>query len=82
MRRRDFIEIVTALAATWPLATRAQPTNKIARIGFLVSATAAGSSQSVRALREGLKALGYIEGKNIIIEFRWAEGKYERLTTR
>jgi putative ABC transport system substrate-binding protein len=79
MRRRDFIEIVTALAATWPLATRAQPTNKIARIGFLGSATTAGSSQSVRALREGLKALGYVEGKNIIIEFRWAEGKYERL---
>ena len=79
MRRREFIEIVTALAATWPLAAHAQPTNKIARIGFLGSATAAGSAQSVRALREGLKALGYVEGKNIVIEFRWAEGKYERL---
>ena len=79
MRRRDFIEIVTALVATWPLAVHAQPTNKIARIGFLGSATAGGSSQSVRALREGLKALGYVEGKNIVIEFRWAEGKYERL---
>jgi putative ABC transport system substrate-binding protein len=79
MRRREFIEIVTALAATWPLATHAQPTNKIARVGFLGSATAAGSAQSVRALREGLKALGYVEGKNILIEFRWAEGKYERL---
>jgi putative ABC transport system substrate-binding protein len=79
MRRRDFFQIVTALAATWPLATRAQPPNKITRIGFLGSATAVGSSQSVRALREGLKALGYVEGKNIIIEFRWADGKYERL---
>jgi putative tryptophan/tyrosine transport system substrate-binding protein len=79
MRRRDFIQIVTALAAAWPLATRAQPTNKIARIGFLGSASAADSSQLVRALREGLEALGYVEGKNIIIEFRWAEGKYERL---
>jgi putative tryptophan/tyrosine transport system substrate-binding protein len=79
MRRRDFIEIVTALVAAWPLATSAQPTNKMTRIGFLGSATATGSSQSVKALREGLKAFDYVEGKNIIIEFRWAEGKYERL---
>jgi ABC-type uncharacterized transport system substrate-binding protein len=79
MRRRDFIEMLTASVAAWPLAASAQPTNKIARIGFLGSATAAGSSQSVKALREGLNALGYIEGKNIIIEFRWADGKYERL---
>jgi putative ABC transport system substrate-binding protein len=62
---------------TWPLATRAQP--KSSRIGFFGSATAASSAQTVSALREGLKALGYIEGKNIVMEFRWAEGKYERL---
>jgi putative tryptophan/tyrosine transport system substrate-binding protein len=73
MRRREFIALVWD-AAAWPLAARAQPTNKIARIGFLGSATAVGSSQSVRALREGLNALGYVEGKNIIMEFRWAEG--------
>jgi putative ABC transport system substrate-binding protein len=79
MRRRDFIQIATGAAATWPLATRAQPIHKVAHIGFLGSATAAGSSQAVRALREGLNALGYVEGKNILIEFRWAEGKYERL---
>src|SRR5262245_795870 len=51
------------------LAARGQTTNKIARIGFLCSAIAAGSSQSVKALREGLNALGYVEGKNIVIEF-------------
>src|SRR4029078_1999527 len=79
MRRRDFIQIVSALAAAWPLATRAQPTTRIARIGFLGSASAAGSSQSVKALREGVKGFGYVESKNIVIEFRWAEGKYERL---
>ena len=78
MRRREFIILVVGAAAGLPLATRAQPTNKIARIGFLGSATAVSSSQSVRALREGLNALGYVEGKNIIMEFRWAEGKYER----
>jgi putative ABC transport system substrate-binding protein len=79
MRRREFITLIGGAAAAWPLATRAQPTNKIARIGFLGSATAAGSARSVGALREGLEALGYVEGKNIVIEFRWAEGKYERL---
>jgi putative tryptophan/tyrosine transport system substrate-binding protein len=79
MRRRDFITGLSGAAAanTWPVATRAQ--QKIARIGFLGSASAAGSAQPVSALREGLSALGYVEGKNIAIEFRWAEGKYERL---
>jgi ABC-type uncharacterized transport system substrate-binding protein len=79
MRRREFITFLGGAAAAWPLAARAQPTNKIARIGFLGSATAAGSAQSVSTLREGLSALGYVEGKNIILEFRWAEGKYDRL---
>ena len=78
MRRREFITLLGGAAAGCPLAARAQPTNKIARIGFLGSATAVSSSQSVRALREGLNDLGYVEGKNITMEFRWAEGKYER----
>jgi putative ABC transport system substrate-binding protein len=79
MKRREFITLLGGAAAanTCPLVTRAQP--KIARIGFLGSATAAGSAQSVSALREGLKALGYVEGKDIVMEFRWAEGKYEQL---
>ena len=79
VRRREFITLLSGAAAGWPLAARAQPTNKIAHIGFLGSATAVSFSQSVRALREGLNALGYVEGKNITMEFRWAEGKYERL---
>ena len=79
MRRREFITSWQC-GGVWPLAARAQSTNKIARIGFLGSATAAGSAQSVSALREGLNALGYVEGKEIILEFRWAEGKYERLS--
>jgi putative ABC transport system substrate-binding protein len=80
MRRREFISLLGSAVVSWPLAARAQSTNKIARIGFLGSATAAGSAQSVSALREGLNALGYVEGKDIILEFRWAEGKYERLS--
>ena len=79
MRRREFITLLGGTAVCWPLPARAQPTNRIARIGFLGSATAAGSAQSVTALREGLNALGYVEGKDIIMEFRWADGKYERL---
>ena len=78
MQRREFITFLGG-AAAWPLAARAQSTNKIARIGFLGSATAAGSAQTVSALREGLNALGYVEGKDIVMEFRWAEGRYERL---
>ena len=79
MKRREFITLLGggAVANTWPLVTRAQ--SKMARIGFLGSATAASSAHAVRALREGLNDLGYVEGKDITIEFRWAEGKYDRL---
>ncbi|MGH9649100.1 MAG: hypothetical protein ACRD3I_01390, partial [Terriglobales bacterium] len=52
---------------------------KVARIGFLGSTSASGYANQVGALRAGLRDLGYVEGKNITIEFRWAEGKYERL---
>jgi putative ABC transport system substrate-binding protein len=79
MRRREFIGVLGSTVIGWPLTIRAQSANKIARIGFLGSATAAGSAKSVSALMEGLNALGYVEGKNINMEFRWAEGKYERL---
>jgi putative ABC transport system substrate-binding protein len=82
MKRRDFITFFGGAAAPvilWPLSARAQTAGKVARIGFLGSATAVGSAASVEALRTGLRELGYVEGKNIIIEFQWAEGKYERL---
>ena len=79
MQRRDFIKVIAGSAVAWPLAASAQQTGKVARIGFLGSATAAGSAKSVEAFRTGLRDLGYIVGKNIVIEFQWAEGKYERL---
>src|SRR5438876_3132022 len=53
---------------------------EMARIGFLGSASATGSAKSVEALRSGLRDLGYVEGRNLVIEFRWAEGKYDRLS--
>jgi putative tryptophan/tyrosine transport system substrate-binding protein len=77
MRRRDFIKIVAGLAAVWPLAARAQQT-KMARIGALYIGIADAESFKTN-LREGLRELGYIEGKNIVFEFRSAEEKLDRL---
>src|SRR5438128_512630 len=73
LRRREFIALLSGMAA-WPLAARAQQQPaKIARIGYLGFATAAGDAPRVEALRTGLRDLGYVEGKNIVIEFRVAE---------
>ena len=79
MKRRAFITLLSGAAAARPLAARAQQAGKVHRIGFLGSATAAGSAKPVESLRTGLREFGYVEGTNIGIEFRWAEGTYERL---
>jgi putative ABC transport system substrate-binding protein len=80
MRRRDFIALFGSGVAGWPLAARAQQSaGRIPRIGFLGAATAAGSAKSVVELQSGLRELGYVEGQNIAIEFRWAEERYEKL---
>jgi putative tryptophan/tyrosine transport system substrate-binding protein len=76
--RREFT-ILLGGAAMWPLAARAQQAGKVHRIGFLGSATAAGSAKALESLRMGLREFGYVEGTNIGIEFRWAEGIYDRL---
>ena len=69
---------VSALAV--PVASRAQrQPAKVARIGFLGSETASGYASNVEVLRASLRDLGYVEGQNLVIEFRWAEGKYDRL---
>lgn len=75
MRRRKFITLLGG-AAAWPLAARAQP--KISRVGFMGNSTAALEANLVGAFRDGLHELGYEEGRNIIIEYRWADGKYEQ----
>ncbi len=62
-----------------PLAVAGQPAGKVYRIGFLGSATASEYASRIAALRQGLRDLGYDEGKNIVIEYRWAEGRYDRL---
>ena len=73
MNRREFISLVGGAAAAWPLAVRAQQPKKIARIGVINLVTTSNS------FRQGLRELGYVEGKNILVEYRTAEGKIERL---
>jgi putative ABC transport system substrate-binding protein len=77
--RRKLLVALGAGALAAPLTSFAQQKGKIWRIGFLGTASASGFARRVEALRAGLRDLGYVEGKNIVIEFRWAEGKYERL---
>src|SRR5688572_754334 len=62
-----------------PLAAEAQRVNKVYRVGFLGAASAAQYARQIEGMRQGLRDLGYIEGQNLVIEFRWAEGRYERL---
>ena len=78
MRRREFIAALGASAA-WPLAARAQQRAKVAHIGYLGLASASWHTPRVTAFRAGLRDLGYTEGKNIVIVFRWAEGRYDQL---
>jgi putative ABC transport system substrate-binding protein len=73
VKRREFITLIGGTAMTWPLAARAQQPGKVARIGFLDLGPASARSDRVEALRAGLRDLGYVEGKNIVFEFRWAD---------
>src|SRR2546423_2331292 len=78
MRRRQFLTLAGCLTVAWPLAASTQEAAKIPRIGFLGNSTAALEANLIGPFRDGLRALGYEEGRNIVIEYRWAEGKYER----
>ena len=76
MRRRDFIAFVGSAAAAWPLPLRAQPAVKLPHFGILWPGSPPDKWDS--AFREGLHTLGYVEGRNILLEYRWAEGHQER----
>ena len=76
MRRRQFITLVGS-AAMWPLTARAQPATPV--IGYLGSETPDRFASRLTAFRQGLGATGFDEGRNVAIEFRWADGQPDRL---
>jgi ABC-type uncharacterized transport system substrate-binding protein len=77
MRRREFIALIGGTAAAWPLAAFGQQTMPV--IGFLHSASPGPFTRLVDAFRKGLNENGYVEGRDVAIQFRWAEGQYDRL---
>jgi putative tryptophan/tyrosine transport system substrate-binding protein len=80
MKRREFIMLLGGAVASWPLAARAQQPAKIWRVGWIWIGRSAGISPELAGFRQGLRDFDYVEGKNIIVEYRFAEGRRDRIT--
>jgi putative ABC transport system substrate-binding protein len=80
MKRREFITLLGGATAVWSLPLRAQlPPDRT--IGYLSPRNADVEKDFLTAFREGLSETGHVEGRNLVIEYRWAEGRYDRLST-
>ena len=79
MRRREFIGLAAGLGISWQLAAHAQQAARVSRIGYLGISSPALEPHYVEAFRQKLRDLGHVDGENIAIEFRWAEGQDDRL---
>src|SRR6516225_11833635 len=79
MRRRDFIKATVSAVTALPLAARAQQQHPMPVVAFLKSTTPEDSAHLVRAFRQGLSEAGFAEGRNVTIEYRWAENQLDRL---
>jgi putative ABC transport system substrate-binding protein len=78
LKRREFITLIGGAAAWWPLAARAQQPGRPI-IGFLGSSSSGADHAFIEHLRRGLGDAGFVEGHNLVVEYRWAEGRYDRL---
>jgi putative tryptophan/tyrosine transport system substrate-binding protein len=79
MRRRDFIKAIIGSAASWPFAARAQQAGKVWRVGMLDTTSATLNAKNIDAFKAGMNVLGYVEGQNLVIDYRSADGRLERL---
>ena len=79
IERREFITLLGGAAAVWPLAARAQQPSRVPKIGYLSPVSASSGFLAYEMFRQGLRELGYVDGTNIVIEYRFADGQFDQL---